>query len=224
MIVRINQLDPNHAQADAGWGSQGMLGPLRHQWAADVCLYELLILESDEQSRPVSDLFRQEQLRQLIPEAAAALRQQGVEQIVLRLDGPIGKEELSPALSRVSALDDTVRFALSPVRKLHAGPQEEVASFRVQPSDTLLRQMCADPALGLHRSVRLRLFALPERLVNPLLDIDSIEDERWDEVLPACGFVLATTPGLRSLEVTTRRFDPTAMKDRLVGRLMGAPK
>ena len=37
----------------------------------------------------------------------------------------------------------------------------------------------ADPELGLHRDVRLRTFVVSEPVVNPLLDIDTLDDPRW---------------------------------------------
>ncbi|HSU69345.1 MAG TPA: hypothetical protein VLJ39_20840, partial [Tepidisphaeraceae bacterium] len=112
------------------------------------------------------------------------------------------------------------RFAVSPVRKLETEPVEEIASIRVQQPVAAISTLCADPALGLERSVRLRVFAVREELVNPLLDVDTTEDERWGEILDASGFLLSTTYGLRSLQVRTRRLSPSEIKSRLIRRLV----
>jgi hypothetical protein len=218
MIVRINQLDLRSAEQEAGWSEQGMLGPIQHVWPADTRVYEVLILDRDEQKRPVDDSFRQHQLRQLIPEAAAALCEPG-EEIVIRLDGPLLENQLLPAMFRLTDPERRGRFAISPMRKLDPDPGNEIGSVRVQPSGELLAAICADASLGLERLVRLRVFAVPERLVNPLLDADATDDERWAELLGECGFVLTTTRGLRSLQVRTRRLEPAAIKSRLIRRL-----
>src|SRR5438874_1696344 len=82
VIVRINQFDAHQAEALAGWPQRGRYGPVEHRWAADTQAYEVLILDTDENGQPVSDNFRQAQLRQLIPEVLAALRHGGEEVIL----------------------------------------------------------------------------------------------------------------------------------------------
>jgi hypothetical protein len=218
MIVRINQLDIARAEQEAGWFDQGMLGPIQYAWPPNTRVYEVLILDRDEQKRPVEDSFRQQQLRQLIPEAAAALCERD-EEIVIRLDGPLIEGELLPAMHRLTDAEGGGRFAISPVRKLDSTPGHEIGSIRLQPSPESFAALCNDTTIGLARSVRLRAFALPERFVNPLLDADAPDDERWDELLNACGFVLTTTRGLRSLHVRTRRLEPAEIKSRLIRRL-----
>src|SRR5687768_1174729 len=96
MIVRINQFDAPRPDAEAGWPTAGRMGPLGAPWPAGIRAFELLILEQDEQKRPLPEAFRQQQMRQLIPQAVAALREPG-EAIVVRLDGPLAERELLPA-------------------------------------------------------------------------------------------------------------------------------
>lgn len=219
MIVRINQLDATRAEDETGWAEQGMLGPIRYTWPADTHVYEVLILDRDEQKQTVNDSFRQQQLRQLIPEAATALREPG-EELVVRLDGPFTDGELLAAMHRLTDSKGHGRFAVSPMRKLEMDPIDEMGSIRLQPAPHVLSALCADPALGLERLVRLRMFAVPEALVNPLLDADTTDDERWGEILDGCGFLLTTTLNLRSVQVRTRRLQPAEIKSRLIRRLV----
>src|SRR4051794_26396483 len=93
MIVRINQTDAARAEQDAAWPAAGPSGPLRPAWPAEAKTFELLILGQDEQHRPVSESFRQSQLRHMIPQAVTALREAG-DEIVVRLDGPLAEGEL----------------------------------------------------------------------------------------------------------------------------------
>src|SRR5687767_5957320 len=109
MIVRINQLEVGRVEQEAGWASGGVLGPVRYDWPADARSYEVLILDRDEQSRPLAEKFRQGQMRQLIPQAVAALREPG-EEVVVRLDGLFAEGELLPALSHLTAPDGQGRF------------------------------------------------------------------------------------------------------------------
>ena len=84
MIVRINQLDLSRAEDESGWPARGMLAGIRHAWPSDARAYEVLILERDEQQQALTESFRRQQLRQLIPEAIAAL-QESDEEAVVRL-------------------------------------------------------------------------------------------------------------------------------------------
>ncbi len=218
MIVRINQLELAAAEPEAGWASRGVLGPIVFDWPADARVYEVLILNHDEQKRPLPESFRQQQMRQLIPRAVAALREPG-EEIVVRLDGPLSDRELVAAFRHLTDPAGQGRFAVSEVEKLDPRPQEVFGSIRLQPSLQGLLTLCTDAELGLERSVRLRVVSVPEPLVNTLLDVTATDDERWDEILQQAGFVLGTVRGLRSLQVTTRRFDAPTMKGRLVRQL-----
>jgi hypothetical protein len=218
VIVRINQLDPRRAEQEAGWGTHGSTGPIKG-WPEGVHAYEVLILERDEMNKVLAEGFRQQQLRQLIPEAAAALREPG-EQLVVRLDGPLATRQLTPAFAYLTESDGRGRFALSEARKLEISPIEVTTSVRLQPSAQSLANLCADQSLGLERGVRLRAFAVPEPMVNPLLDVSSLEDERWSQILPQCGFVLSTARGLRGFQVFSRRLAPPEMRARLTQRLV----
>src|SRR6476660_9953034 len=121
MIVRINQLDVARADQEAGWpgaGPQGPLGPSggAPAAAAEMRTFELLILGHDEQNRPVSDAFRQAQLRQMVPHALIALRE-GDEEIVVRLDGPLAEGELLAGFRWLTEADGRGRFAVSAAQK-----------------------------------------------------------------------------------------------------------
>ena len=219
MVVRINQLALSGAPDAAGWPAHDLAGPIRFQWPNDFQLYEVLILEQDEDRRRLGEDFRQQQLRTLIPAAAEALLGEG-EQLVVRLDGILAKRELAAALNRVIVAEEPSRYAVSDIRKLDEDLPAVAASIRVHPTLAWLTNLCADEAVGLERTVRLRVFSVPEALVNPLVDIDSVQDDRWAEILPQCGFVLSTTMGLKSLQALTRRHDAVAVKARLTQRLL----
>src|SRR5690349_4906872 len=88
MIVCINQIEVFHAEQYSGWPA-GPQGAIRFQWPPQTFAFEILILESDEQRQPLGRDFRQNQLRQLIPEVVAGLKNVG-EEIVVRLDGALG--------------------------------------------------------------------------------------------------------------------------------------
>lgn len=228
MIVRINQLDAAQVERDSGWLSGGMMGPLGaagaagaagSPWPPDLRAFELLILGQDEQQRPLTETFRQTQLRHIIPEASAALRELG-EEIVVRLDGPLADGELVPAFRRLTDVAGVGRFAFSAAQKLQQGPQTVVASIRLVPTYKSFIGLCADSTLGLERSVRLRAIAVPEPLTNLVLETGPADDPRWGEVLPKMGFLIGPSRGLRSLQILTRRFDAATVKSRIMQRLL----
>lgn len=223
MIVRINQLDVRRAENEADWASQGMLGPLWYTWPADTRVFEFLILDRDEQEQSLDDQFRQKQLRMALPHVITAMREAG-EEVVIRLDGPLTADEMLPALAHLTEPDLTGRFCISPAAKLDPAPVEIIGSVRIQPSPQTCSEICLDPSLGLHRSVRLRAFGVPEEWVEPLLTTHETEDQRWREILPNAGFVLSTTRGLRALQLMTRRLDAAEVKSRLMQRLMMAAR
>jgi hypothetical protein len=223
VIVRVNQLDVRRAEEDADWASQGMLGPIWYSWPPDTRAFEFLILDRDEQQQPLDEAFRQKQLRMTLPHAIAAMREPG-EEVVIRLDGPLTPDDLLPAFEHLTEPDLTGRFCVSAAQKLDAGPMELIGSVRIQPSPQNCSEICLNPRLGLHRSVRLRAFGVPEACVEPLLLTNETDNPRWREILPKAGFVLTTTRGLRALQLTTRRFDAVQVKTRLMQRLMTASR
>ena len=219
MIVRINQFDAPRPESESGWPADGRLGPLLAPWPQGTRAFEVLILEQDETRRALPEAFRQQQLRQLIPQAAAALREPG-EEVVVRLDGVLAERELLPAYRHLTDAEGNGRFAVSGADKFEPAPRETLTSVRIHPATPDgLQKLCGDMALGLERSVRMRLFSVPEPLVNVLIDIDAPEDERWADVLNKSGFVLSTVRGMRALHVLTARFDANAVKGRLMQRL-----
>ena len=223
MIVRINQIEVGRTEEEARWASEGLLGPVDFAWPAAARGYEVLILEHDEQEKKLDEPFRQTQMRLMIPQAVAALLEPD-EQVVVRLDGPFIAGELLGMMTQLTQPDSTGRFAISNLRKFDRSAQEIIGSVRVQPSPQACATLCMDPEIGLDRSVRLRAYAAPEELINPLLDIDEPLDERWREILPRCGFVLSTTRQLRALQIVTERFAPQEVKNRLMQRLMDSAK
>jgi hypothetical protein len=218
MIVRINQFDAPRPESESGWPAEGRQGPLLAPWPEGTRAYEVLILEQDEARKPLSEAFRQQQLRQLIPQAVAALREPS-EEVVVRLDGPLADRELLPALRHLTDPDGQGRFAISAVQKTDPAPAGVVASVRVQPSPHSLQGLCADGSLGLERSVRLRAFSLPAELAETVVEIDSPDDERWADVLRRVGFVLSTVRGMLALHILSPRYDAAAVKSRLMERL-----
>ena len=219
MIVRINQFDAPRPESEAGWPAEGRRGPLLAPWPDGTRAFEVLILEQDETRRALPEAFRQQQLRQLIPQAVAALREPG-EEVVVRLDGVLADRELLPAYRHLTAPDGSGRFAVSGADKFEPAPRETLTSIRIHPAaPDALQRLCSDSALGLERSVRLRAFSVPEAMVNVLIDIDSPDDERWADALTKTGFVLSTVVGMRALHVLTARFDAAAVKGRLMQRL-----
>ena len=217
MIVRINQLDLDFPPDQAGWPPSELAGSLRYDWPRETLGYDVLVLEHDEGHRRLEDDFRRQQLRKLIPNAVAAIKNDD-EQIIVRLDGPVARGELVAGFDRVLKHEDPTRFAFSSLRNLDVD-SPALASLRVHASPNLLTLLAGDPHLGLDKAVRLRIFAVPEECVDPLLDIDSVEDERWTEILTRSGFVLGTTRGLRSLQILTPRFAPADIKRRITDQL-----
>jgi len=217
MIVRINQLDLDYPPDQAGWPPSERAGSLRYDWPRETLGYDVLILEQDESHRKLDEEFRRQQLRKLIPNAIAAIKTDD-ERIIVRLDGPVARGELVAGFDRVMKFDEPTRYAFSSVRNLEV-ESPAMGSLRVAASPNLLALLAGDVNLGLDRSVRLRAFAVPEECVDPLLDIDSVEDDRWTQILARSGFVLGTTRGLRSLQILTPRFAPAEIKKRITERL-----
>jgi len=217
MIVRINQLDLDFPPDQAGWPPNELAGSLRYDWPRETLGYDVLVLEHDESHRKLDDDLRRQQLRKLIPNAIAALKTED-EQIVVRLDGAVSRGEMVAGFERVLKSEEPTRYAFSSLRNLDPDAPA-IASLRAVASPNLLGFLAGDVNLGLDKSVRLRAFAVPEACVDPLLDIDSVEDERWMEILPCSGFVLGTTRGLRSLQILTPRFTPAEIKTRITEHL-----
>jgi hypothetical protein len=220
LIVRINQIDPDQFEGDPGpsaWSSDGPTGRIQIEWSPRA--YEVLILDTDEQQKPVGDSFRQKQLRKMIPLATAALIERG-QVLVLRLDGPVAPGELMSALGHLAGgAGGDVRYACSEFQKLHTTDVASSASLRVAASPVLANILCGDENIGLSRSVRLRAMAVPPDLVAPLLDVSATDDERWQEILPHSPFLLSTTPQLRSLRILSCSIEPAEMKSRITRQL-----
>jgi len=220
MIVRINQVETSQVERESGWLSGGLMGPFfGAAWPADMRAFELLVLEHDEQQRPLSETFRQTQLRHIIPEAAAALREK-TEELVVRLDGPLADGELLAAFRRLTDDAGIGRYAFSAAQKAQAAPQTVISSVRLAPTLKAFAGLSADSALGLERSVRLRVMAVPDPVVSEVLELGPVDDPRWAQVLPQAGFMLGPSRGLRSIHILSRRFDAASLKARIMQRLI----
>ena len=90
------------------------------------------------------------------------------------------------------------RFALSRVQKLQNGQEPATASLRLSFPEQHLMALCADPAVGLDSSVRLRAFCVDESLVSMVLRIDCPRD-------PASRSCLSVTSAQRTREHESER-------------------
>lgn len=247
MIVRINQIDPARIDVDGGWSAGRHAGSFRAAWPAEFRAFELLILSEDERRQPLTDAFRQQQLRQMIPQAAIALTPVPARAptaaastgagpaeagpatgpdtpVVVRLDGTIAGGELLSAWRHLTEPDGRGRFAFSPSAKLDDPPTPPTGSVRVAPSWRLLSQICGDPDLGLERSVRLRLMAVAARSMPAVLDASDTDDSRWPQLLNDCQLYVGTTRGLGSLHILVRLMDAAQVKARVMQRLMAVAR
>jgi hypothetical protein len=221
MIVRINQIDVAGAESASGWDPGPPRGGVDFSWPLRTFAYQIFILDQDERQQPLPVAFRQNQVRQLIPQILAALADDETQQTVVRLDGPLSDGELLAAFGYLADPTGCERYAISATQKLDPLPDAVLSSVRLVPTPALLKTLCADAQLGLDRAVRLRAFAVPEPMVNPLLDTTDLDDERWRDILPKATMVLSTAVNLQSLVVWTPRFDPAEAKRRIMQRLAG---
>ena len=218
MIVRIQQFDATDAERFAGWADLGAVGAIRCAWPTEVNAYELSVLETDEQQQPVAPEQRRLRLRALVAPLAEALREEK-HSIVARLDGPIAPGELLSAFPHLTDPHGGGRFAVSAAEKLDPQPVPAAGGLRIELTRDGLDALCTDPFVGIDRNVRLRVFALPAVMVNPLLDTADLDDERWPELLPQVGFVMQNTHGLDALQVLTSR--PAEEVSRIVTEVLG---
>jgi hypothetical protein len=215
MIVRIHQLPIRDIDTATGWPDEGLNGSIRYDWPGRFFGYELVVREENESSEPVPDAQRQQQLRRLLPRIVEALRVEGHE-IVIRLDGPMRRGELLEAFNYLTDEQGKSlgRFAISAVQQFDSG--NSLGSIRLVMDPSVFAAMCADENVGLGRELRLRLFSVPTDLVNPLLDTEETDDERWPVILPETGFVVETGKELKSIYVRTSRYGPEEITERLM--------
>jgi len=230
MIVRINQIDVSKLQTDGGWPAGPRTGPLPASWAADAHAFELLILSQDEKQQPLTDAFRQHQLRQMIPQAAIALTSTHappptpVLPILLRLDGTVAADELLPAWRHLIEANGSGQYAFTGCVKSDDATSDVTASVRLVPSWRHLSAVCNDTRLGLERSVRLRLLEVPNELLPEALSIPDADDIRWERLLPNCGLYISTTAGMNGLHLVVRQMDASQVKARVMQRLMAVAR
>ncbi len=218
MIVRINQIDIAAAESAGKWEVAGPRGGIDYAWSPRTFAYQLLVLDHDERSQPLSISLRQKQIRQLIPQVIEALTEPGT-RTCIRLDGPIAAGQLLPAFSYLADPATCERFTIAAAQKLDPGTEPVLSSIQMLPTADLLTILCHDAQLGFESGVRLRAFCLPEELVNPLLDTIDADDERWREILPAASFVISTARDFLSAIVCTPIFDAAEIKERIMKKL-----
>jgi len=218
MIVRINEFDPANAEPYSGWGVDPFRGAIQFDWPAQTHAFEILILENDEQRQHLPIAFRQEQLRRLVPEVVEALRTSG-EKIVVRLDGPLLGGELLESMRYLSDDKGIGRFAITGAARFNANESPTMSSIRIELLPQRFAELCMDTKLGLHRETRLRVLVVPDALVNPLLDVSDLDDERWGDILPQSAFVLESVRTMQSIQLMTVRFGRDDARRRITERL-----
>ena len=221
MIVRVQQFPIDQAEPLGGWPEQGPAGGIVYEWPAGTGAFEIVVAENDESGRRISAGVRRDHLRSVIPSLAETLKQSD-EKLAARLDGPCAPGELFTAFSHLPQADTRGRFAISPVQKLDPEPSVVMGSIRIEMDFDRLEALCADPGLNLESSVRLRLFALPEELVNPFLDTSDTDDERWGEILGRTGFIIQPVGGMDSIQIITPRYGAGEFSARVTRALAGA--
>jgi hypothetical protein len=222
MIVRINQFDPANAEPYSGWGDEGLRGAILYEWPEETHAFEVLILESDERQRQLAPSFRQSQLRRLLPEILGALSEPG-EQIVARLDGPVAPGELLGVNRHLTDSQGRGRFAWSAAKRMQGDAPPPMGSVRIHLNAQRLSALCMDSNAGLDSGVRMRLFLVPESLVDTVLEIDELDDERWGEVFPHAGLMIGSMRTMQSIYLLTQRVDAGEARQRIMKRLLGQP-
>lgn len=217
MIVRINQFEVAQAEALGGWGDGAYSGPIQYDWPDETYAFEVLVLETDECDQRLTASFRQQRVRELLPQLLMALREPGME-LVLRLDGALTTSSLLPLFQFLAPEQGGSHYGIAPALRLPEDPDPAQGSIRLHMDDAHVASLCAHPAISLGTSVRLRAFAVPAAMVGPLLDMSDLDDERWSEVLGAAGFMVQPVRALAGVQVLTQRFDPSAFCDRLTQR------
>ena len=223
MIVRINQIELANAEPDAGWAGGTLASGFTHGWPTSTRVFELLILSEDEKKQPLTDAFRRQQLRQMLPQTAIALRSPG-EHVIARFDGPVAGKELLPAWRHLTESDGAGRFCFSSVMRAEDPAATVIGSVRTAPSWKALCAIAADADLGLESAVRARLFLAPEELAPLLLETADPDDAAWEALLAECSFLIGTTMGLRSLLIFSRTLDAVQVKQKIMQRLMSVAR
>jgi len=214
MILRINEFAPDNADAYSGWEIEPFRGPIEHDWPPDTHGFEILVLETNQQREVIPDELRRRQLRKLIAPVIEQLKITS-EELVARFDGPMSSTGIVPILRHCTDTLGRGRFALSQVVQLDAIAPPPIGSVRMHVEMQRLPELLEDAAFSLEHDTRLRLFAVPPSVVNPLIDIDDLTDERWHNVLASAGFMISTAWQLSAMHLLTRRFDAAATQERL---------
>jgi hypothetical protein len=220
MIVRINQIDPAQADATSGWPVSDESG---FAWPSGMRAMDLFILSEDENRQPLSDAFRRQQFRQMLPQIAIALRDVG-ESPVLRLHGPLGESDLLAGWQHLTDADGRGRYAFSAAARTSVSDLPPVATLTLAPSWKGLSVACADGRLGIDRAVQSLLLLCPDEQVPTCLTgvIEAKPD--WQALLGQCSVAVRPTRSLRSIQLFARHMDMPQVKQRIMQRLMAVAR
>ncbi len=216
MLVRLNQIDARTADGAAGWTTGGVRGTVDYAWPAAAFAYQVLTLDADEGGRPAAADARRAEVRRVLPAVLAAVTPAG-QTVVLRLDGPCGPGLLPAVAAAVTAGG----YSVSAVQRLGMDDAPPLASVRLTATADVVDRLCGDADLALHAGVRLRAFALPADLVDPMLDTADPDDERWRDLLPRAAAVVSTAADLLSVVIWSATLGPDELRDRLGAKLAG---
>lgn len=220
MIVRINQIDPAQADATSGWPVPDGSG---FAWPAGTRAMDLFILSEDENRQPLSDAFRRQQFRQMLPQIAIALRDVG-ESPVLRLHGPIGDGDLLAGWQHLTDADGRGRYAFSAAARTGVSDLPATATLALAPSWKCLSAACADSRLGIDRAVQSLLLLGPDEQVPGFLTGVTAPKPDWAALLGHWPVAVRPTRGLRSVQLFTRHLDMPQVKQRIMQRLMAVAR
>ena len=113
------------------------------------------------------------------------------------------------------------RFACSNAERLVHEAPPPIASLRLHLTFQRLASLCMDSAAGLDSAVRLRLFLVPESMVNHALKLNELDDDGWGEILAGAGVVMGSMRSMQSIYLMTRRVDSAEARQRILKRLLG---
>jgi hypothetical protein len=168
----------------------------------------------------VSSAIRREKIRQMLPTVIESLAGPD-DRIVLRFDGPFSPDGLAEAFAFAAESGRCERFSYSAADRLADRTDPPITSIRLLPRTQHVSELCIDPKIGLHQTVRLRAFGVPDDLIDPLLDTADLDDERWRDLLPSIAFCLSPAKDLLSLQIWSRDYDPDEARRRITSRLGG---
>ena len=218
MIVRIDPVDIAAAEAASGWPDAART----IAWPSGTRAFEMAIRAGDDAPEPMTDAFRQQQFRQMLPQVAIALAPDAHEPM-LRLAGPVTDLNLLPAWRHLLSGSLQNRFSFSASRRPadSADPGEPiVASLCLAPGWPTLSIVCGDEHIGLEHAVRTELFVAPPEQIAPLLAAGGSEDGIPELLLAECSVIVMPSRQLRSLHLFTRLPETAAVRQKIMRQLI----